>query len=147
MSATKTTAERNKAALAEALDRIWMEGDLSFVDERFADDYVLHNPARPQGFHGPEGFKEYVGMLRSAFPDMAISCEGTVADGDTLATRYRWRATHEGELLGIEPTGKEVVMSGMAFLRFEDGMRKEDWFLDDFMGLFAQLGVVEPPTA
>lgn len=69
-----------------------------------------------------------------------------VAEGDTVALRYAARMTHKGEFLGIEPTGKIIDATGMAFLRFEDGKRKEDWFLDDSLGILQQLGVVELPT-
>lgn len=61
----------------------------------------------------------------------------------TRNIRYTWRGTHEGELRGIEPTGREVEASGMAFSRFEDGTIRKDWILDDTLSLFQQLGFID----
>lgn len=84
-------------------------------------------------------------MFRTAFPDLEMHEEAIIAEGDTVAVRYAWRGTHEGELMGIDPTGTTVEATGMAFVRFENGKRTKDWFCDDTLGILQQLGVVESP--
>lgn len=139
------TTSRQPAAIAhEDIKRIWNEGDLSFVDDHYADDYVLHDPSLPEDVQGPEGFKSYVRQFRTAFPDLSVNDYELITEGDTVAVRYAWHGTHEGELMGIEPTGTQVEGTGTAFVRFEDGKVQEAWFLDDTLGLLRQLGVVEP---
>lgn len=139
------TTDQLRAHVGEAVDRIWMQGDLSFIDEHFAADYVLHDPSQSADIEGPKGFKEYVKAYRSAFSDLEVTASDVMVEGERVALRYHVRGTHDGELMGISPTGKTVEMSGMAMLRFEDGKRKEDWFQDDVLGLLQQLGVVESP--
>lgn len=138
------TTRRLEAVVREDIERVWNDGDLSVVDEHYADDYVLHDPSLPEDVHGPEGFKSYVREFRAAFPDLEVVDYDVITEGDTAAIRYTWRGTHEGELMGIEPTGTEVEGTGMAFSRFEDGKAQEDWIVDDVLGLLRQLGVVEP---
>lgn len=140
-----TTTNQLRAHVHEAVDRIWMEGDLSYVDDHFAADYVLHDPSHPSDIEGPEGFKEYVKGYRSAFSDLEVTASDVIVEGERVALRYHVSGTHDGELMGIPPTGKTVEVSGMAMLRFENGKRKEDWFQDDVLGLLQQLGVVELP--
>lgn len=138
-----TASEHYKSQLREAIVRIWEEGDLSYIDENFADDYLLHELSQ-EDIIGPEGFKEYVRMFRTAFPDLEGELTDIIVEGDTAAARYSFRGTHEGELLGVAPTGKSVEVTGMGFFRFEDGKRKEDWFYDDVLGLMRQLGIAQP---
>lgn len=139
------TTQQLGAIVREDIERIWNEGELSFVDELYADDYVLHDPSLPEEVHGPEGYKSYVRELREAFPDLTVSDDAMITEGDTVAIRYSWRGTHEGEFMGIEPTGKRVEGTGMVFVRFEDGKVREDWIIDDSLGLLRQLGVIESP--
>ena len=139
-----TTTQQPKELAREDIERIWNEGDLSFVDEHYDDEYVLHDPSLSEDIHGPEGFKSYVREFRTAFPDLEVIDYQMIAEGDTVAVRYTWRGTHEGELEGIEPTGTQVEGTGMAFVRFEDGKVREGWILDNTLGLLQQLGVVEP---
>ena len=82
---------------------------LSGVDELTASDYVGHDPANPEPLRGPEGVKEFISTYRAAFPDAQITVEQQLAEGDLVATRWNARGTHEGELMGIQPTGKQVT--------------------------------------
>lgn len=138
-----TTTQDFKAIAREDIERVWKESDFSFVDEHYADDYVLHDMNQSTEIYGPEGYKSYVQAFRTAFPDLDVIDYEMISEGETVAIKYTWRGTHEGELMGIEPTGREVEASGMAFSRFEDGKIREDWVLDDTLGLFQQLGIIE----
>lgn len=138
------TADQLKATVREYFERTWGDGDLSVIDEQFADHYVGHVPLQPENVHGPEGFKTMVRTYRTAFPDVEASIEDLIVEGDTVAVRYTWNGTHQGEVMGLEPTGRTVERSGMAFLRFEDGKRVEDWIIEDNLGLMQQLGAFPP---
>ncbi len=117
------------------------------VDELFASDYVLHDPGVPEGeLRGPEAFKDqWVSMFRTAFPDLQITIEDQIAEGDKVASRYTSRGTHQGELMGIPATGKRVEVTGTIISRFAEGKIVEEWNNFDVMGMMQQLGVVSPP--
>ncbi len=125
---------------------VW-DGNLDLVDDIIAEDYVEHSSAHPEGVHGPAEFKREVKMLRSGFPDLSVTEEDTVAEDDKVASRITFRGTHEGEFLGIEPTGTSVAFEAIAINQLKDGEIVEAWVQTDVMGLMGQLGVVDVPGA
>ena len=142
---TTDRIEGNKEIQRRMNDEVWGEGNLDLIGEYVAEDYVEHNTASPQAIHGPDGYRENVEMTRTAFPDMGVINEDLVAEDDRVAYRYTITGTHQGPVMGIEPTGEEVEISGMGIARIEDGKLVESWSNVDVMGLMVQLGVVEPP--
>jgi predicted ester cyclase len=68
-----------------------------------------------------------------------------IAEGDKVAIRWAARGTHQGELLGIQPTGKQATWTGISIYRFADGKIVEAWWSKDVLGLLQQLGVIPPP--
>lgn len=138
------TAETNKE-LVRRLDAIW-DGDLAIVDELVADDFVNHNPLVPDAPPGPAGFKRNVEALRTAFPDLEMATEDLIAEDDKVVFRAVGHGTHEGELLGIAPTGREVTLSGIVIFRIADGQVAERWGQFDSLGMLRQLGAIEVPT-
>jgi steroid delta-isomerase-like uncharacterized protein len=137
--------EENKEKVRRFLQEAFNEGNLGVVDEIFASDYVLHDPANPQEIRGPEGIKQFVQMYRSAFPDTHITVEDQIAEGDEVVTRWRGRGTHQGELFGVAPSGNQVELSGITISRFEGGKIAEDWTNSDTLGLMQQIGAVPSP--
>jgi steroid delta-isomerase-like uncharacterized protein len=135
------TSEQNKAIVRRAFEEPW-KGRLEVVDELVATQYIGHDPANPEPLHGPEGVKEFISSYRAAFPDARITVEQQLAEGDFVATRWTGRGTHEGELLGIEPTGKKVTVSGLTISRLENGKILEEFQNWDTFGLMKQLGAV-----
>ena len=115
---------------------------MSVVDEVCADDFVLHTPSSPEPIRGPEGFKRYIGTYRAAFPDVELVVEDIIADADRAVLRGTLTGTHDGELMGIPPTGVEVSVMGMTIARFEDGEAVAMWSLSNTLGLLRQLGAV-----
>ena len=137
------SAEQNKAIVSRWVAGGWNTGDLSLVDEFYAD-YTLHSPGMPD-VQGTEAFKAFVTMYRTAFPDIHFTLEDMVAEGDKVAWRATTRGTHQGELMGIPPTGKPIVVSSSIVSRFENGKWAEDWVLIDMLGMLQQLGVIPVP--
>jgi steroid delta-isomerase-like uncharacterized protein len=118
------------------------KGDLSMVDDVISENFVSRTP-NPGGLPPDrEGFKQTVNLLRSGFPDLNMTVDGMVAEGDTVAARVTARGTHTNEFMGIPPTGKQVTMTGMDFVRFENGKVVERWGAWDQLGMMQQLGVI-----
>lgn len=141
-----TTPERdNKDRARRFNEEVWGEYNLGAIDELVAEEFIGHNPAFPEPVRGPGGVREVAEMLHAAFPDCEVELEEIVADGDWLAQRVTLTATHEGEFMGIDPTGEQVAVTGMNITRFENGKWAEGYELWDTFGLFRQLGVIEPP--
>ena len=140
-------SEENKAILRRVTDEVFNQGNLDVVDELFSPDYVLHDPGIPGGeLRGPEDFKQHwVSMFRTAFPDLQLSVEDQVAEGDKVVTRYTGRGTHQGELMGISPTNNEAVVSGIIMSRVSGGRVEEEWNSFDALGMMQQLDAVPGP--
>ena len=85
-------SEENKA-IARRFVEVFQTGDVSTLDEVLASNFVEHNPF-PEQPPGPEGMKQVLGMMRAAFPDMGISLEDMIAEGDKVAVRAKMTGTH-----------------------------------------------------
>jgi steroid delta-isomerase-like uncharacterized protein len=138
------SVEQNKATLLRALERFNEKGDgREAYFEHVADDAVLHG--YPPGVEGKDDARVYFGQLWKAFPDMRVTAEDLVADGDRVALRYSWKGTHKGGFMGIPATGRPVAVTGQAILRFRDGKVVEHWQAHDELGMLRQLGAVPLP--
>ena len=138
-------AEDNKAIARRSFEELFTKGELEVADEVFAPDYIAHDPSQPRDLHGPEEFKQYVRMYRSAFPDLELHVEEQIAEGDRVVTRFTATGTHRGELMGIPPTGNRVTVTGITIDRLVDGKSAESWISYDAMGMLRQLGVLAAP--
>jgi steroid delta-isomerase-like uncharacterized protein len=138
------SSEESKRIVRRGLEEPWT--NIGVVDEVFADDYVAHDPAVPDPIRGRQGARENVEMYLAAFPDGRITVDDQIAEGDTVATRWTGRGTHEGELMGIAPTGKQATVSGITISRVEGGKIVQEWTNWDTFGLMVQLGVVPTPA-
>lgn len=148
MAATDTQRREEYAETTRRVaEEAWGKGDLDVVDETVTDDFVSHNTAVPEAIRGAEAYKELISTYRTAMPDMSLEVEETIVEGDRVAIRFSVRGTHEGELMGIEPTGVETEGEGLVVAHFEDGKVAEVWEYADQLGLLQQLGVVELPNA
>lgn len=137
-----TQTEDNKTAARECFARA-SRGDFDALDEVVAPDYVLHNPGE---VHGIDGLRAMVEGYRAALPDLRVTIEHQFAEGDHVATRFTIRGTHDGELMGIPPTGREVAFTGITISRCRDGKLVEEWELADALGLLQQIGAVPEPA-
>jgi steroid delta-isomerase-like uncharacterized protein len=135
------SSEQNKAIVRRLFEEPW-KGNLDVVDELTASDYVGHDPANPEPLRGPEGVKEFISTYRAAFPDSRITVEQQLAEGDLVATRWSGRGTHEGELMGIQPTGKQVTVSGLTISRLVGGKVVEEFQNWDTFGMLQQLDAI-----
>ncbi|MFT4883132.1 MAG: putative ester cyclase [Natronomonas sp.] len=141
-----TMEQRHKDLSRRFHEEVWGNRNLEYIDEQIAADFIGHDPGLPEPVRGPEGVRETAEMFQSGFPDAEVEIEHMVAEDSLLAVHRRLTGTHEGAFMGIEPTGMEIEVPGIAIYRFEDGNIVEEWQIVDNLGLFVQLGVVEPPN-
>lgn len=138
-------SEENKAIVRRFYEEFANQGILSVAEELVAPDFVDHNPPGPDFAPGLEGLKQVFTMFRSAFPDMILTVEDQIAEGDKVVTRLTSRGTHKGELMGVPPTGKTITIGLIDIFRVEGGQLAEHWGESDTMGMMQQLGVVPSP--
>ena len=139
------STEDNKALVHRFYEEVINRGNMAVVDELTSPNYVGHDPGFPQPIRGPEGLKQYFLVLRTAFPDLHLTIEDMVAEGETVVTRQTSRGTHQGDLMGMPPTGQQMMVTGMAIHRLADGKFVESWINADNLGLLQQLGVIPAP--
>ncbi|MBC8235679.1 ester cyclase [bacterium] len=137
--ATVETLEANKAIRRRLYEEVWNQGNLDVIDE-------IYSPGRDWGAYGnAEGLKQYVTMTRAAFPDIHITIEDIVAEGDMVATRISATGTHTGgEFMGIPPTGAHGTRTGISIAHIVDGRIQKVWENYDDLGMMQQLGVITP---
>jgi hypothetical protein len=136
------SAAENKAVVRRFIDEVWTRGNLAVVDEVLAPTVASHFVERTQGdlTWSPEKEKLWVTATRPMFPDGVFSIDDLIADGDRVAIRTTWRATHRGEFAGIAPTGKRVTATQICIFRMAEGKIVEEWGIFDMHGLLHQIG-------
>lgn len=137
-------SEELKAIYHRLNDEAWNEGNLDLIDDLVSPDLVLHNPDGTESSY--EDYKNAAVSTRAVYPDFHYTTDHIIAEGDTVAAHWTFRGTHTGPIpdLGLEPTGKEVTVTGIGFYRFEGGKIAEMWIINDYLGLYQQLGVIPP---
>jgi steroid delta-isomerase-like uncharacterized protein len=135
------SAEDNKHNVQRAFDGLFNRGELALADELASADFLNHE-APPDAPRGPEGLRQIVTMLRTAFPDIHYDVEEVIAEDDKVAARTTMQGTHTGPFMGIPPTGRRVVQAQIHILRFVGGKAVEHRAVRDDLGLLRQLGVV-----
>ena len=122
---------------------VMSEGKTEVIDELCSQDFVDHNPL-PGTSPDLAGIKDFVAQIRAAFPDLQMTADDLIVEGDRLAVRSTMRGTHEGDFMGIPASGKKVEVSNFDFVRFENDQAAEHWGAIDSDTLMEQLGVAPP---
>ena len=138
------STEENKAILRRWFEEAWDRRNLDAIDDIVAADFVFHN-APPGISPDREGVRQLVTMMQAAFPDVRITVEDQIGEGDKVVTRWTFTGTHKGELMGIAPTGKQIAISVITINRIAGGKAAEGWEEVDRLGMMQQLGVVPLP--
>jgi len=122
-------------------EEVFNQRNLAALDDFYAPDHVDHT--LPAGLPvGPEGTKQAIAMTLAGFPDLHITIEDMIAEGDKVVTWFTTHGTQQGALGSIPPTGKQVAVSTIEITRIADDKIVEDWGLDDRLGMLQQLGLV-----
>ncbi len=136
-----SSGEENEAAVRASFESA-SDGNLEALDAIISPDYVLHDPASPEGVRGIEGAKQLVAMYRSAFGGLQVTIERQITEGEYVATRFTARGTHSGEFQGVPATGREVTVAGICISRCRDGRIVEEWEVSDTLGALQQIGAL-----
>ena len=142
MGTTERRVMENKDIVRRFIEEGFDEGRDELIDELLDEDFVGYESANPEPIRGPEGFRQIVETYRSAFPDIEFTIHNLVAEDDWVTARWTASGTHEGELMGIEPTGQRVENVGMEFNRVRDGKIVEGYVVWDALGMLQQLGAM-----
>lgn len=134
------SSEYNKSVILRGFKEAVNKGNLSLFDELVDPAYV--NYSFPAPVTGPEAMKGAVQAFLTGFPDMQVTIEDVLAEGDRVATRGYFTGTHKGEFNGIPATGKSIKVDYCDIWRLENGKAIENWVQMDMMGLLQQLGVI-----
>jgi steroid delta-isomerase-like uncharacterized protein len=118
-------------------------GNLALLEKFVAPDYVEHS----EGFEGVEPFRQQITAFRAAFPDLHVSIEDLLIDGDRFASRTTVTGTHTGDLMGMPATGRRISVEAVDIGRIENGQAKERWGGLNMYSMLIQLGVIPAPQA
>ena len=129
--------EENKKIASRIIEEMWNKGDMTVVDELFATDFVLHAPGGKE-IKGLEGQKQRVTNVRSLFPDIHMTIDDMIVEGDKVVSLITWRGTHS-------KFGKQVTVTGIVIQRFEGGKIVEAWTRSDYLSMYTQLGFTLVP--
>lgn len=103
-------------------------------------DFLINIAGVPYQKQGTDTWRKHAAILFSAFPDLQVKIEDIFAGDDKVAVRLRISGTHEGEFLGVQPTGKRVEYKSTEIYRIADGKIAEEWICSDTLTLMAQIG-------
>ncbi|HVF03141.1 MAG TPA: ester cyclase [Rubrobacteraceae bacterium] len=134
-------SEENKDLARRSWEMLVNEQNPDSIDELYTPDFVWHEP--DQDIQGFEEARQFLSTYLTAFPDMRVSVEEAIAEGDKVVTRWTIRGTHQGELEEFgPPTGKQIEIKGITIHRIEDGKIAEEWERYDNLSIMQQLGLV-----
>jgi predicted ester cyclase len=134
-----SNAGANTDTFKRAIDAGWNHGDLDAIDELFAPDFVEH-----QAGIGPgrEGVKGSIRALHTAFPDLHLAVEDSIALGDMVWLRLHATGTHEGPFMGTPASGRPIDITVIDVARVVDGRLVEHWGVADRLSVAQQIGLV-----
>jgi steroid delta-isomerase-like uncharacterized protein len=132
--------DENRKLTSRFYEEVVNQRNFDLIDQLVADDFVEHEtmPGMPTGKEAPRAFME---MFVAAFPDMQMTPDVIVAEGDLVATKGTVKGTHSGEFMGIPATGKSFEVQFMDFVRIRDGQAIEHWGVTDTAAMMEQLGL------
>ena len=135
------SAEENGALVRRFVQEIFNQGNLEVAEEILAPDYLHHDPTTNEFGSGIEGFKQMISIYRQAF-DLQIVLEDQITAGEKVVDRWTGHGIHQGEFMGMAPTGKRITATGISIHRIADGKIAETWNNYDALSIFQQLGIV-----
>jgi steroid delta-isomerase-like uncharacterized protein len=130
--------------IREWFEQLWNQKREDTIDRLLAPHGLVHGLPTPgnQPLRGPDQFKPYYRQLRQAFPDLRVTVERTVLEGNLVAAHCRARGRHAGGGLGVPASGKDVDFQGMVFVRADGDWFVEAWNCFDFLTCYQQIGAV-----
>jgi steroid delta-isomerase-like uncharacterized protein len=134
------STEENKALARRVYEETLNRRNLVELNEFYVPDFVYHGTSRT--IQGVEALKQALSLYFSAFPDLRLTMEDLIAEGDRVVVRFTYRGTHTGDFRGMPPIGKQLAVPGIGIMRVVNGKILEEWVNQDPL---PQLGVVAAP--
>jgi hypothetical protein len=135
----------------KALERRWFkafdkgkDAVMAATDELYSNDFVIHS-ATGEDMHGLKAAKKYMAEIFSAFPDVHMTIDDLVGEGDKVAVRFTVTGTHKGRFMGMPASNKKLKMWSIQIDRIANGKFVEGWERTDTLGLMQQLGLTAKP--
>jgi predicted ester cyclase len=139
-------AAQDNKAVGERLMDAWNRSDFAEVEQIVSPDFVNYNPPPIPGAGADrDGLLTAMRYLRQALPDGRGEIVNLLAEGDKIVVHDIIRGTHEGDFMGVSPTGRRVSFEFIHIFRLADGRIVERWGLADAMGLMQQMGAIPTP--
>ena len=141
------STEENKTLVRRAIEEGWNQGNLALTEELDAANFIHHDPDFPN-FQTRKDYRQWVTQTRNAFPDLHLTIEDVIAEGDKVVTRWTFRGTNTGALVTPMPlpaTDRQVTVTGITISRLTGGKFLENWQQGDTLGFLQQLGVIPAP--
>jgi predicted ester cyclase len=131
----------SRAVVDRWFDDVLSGHDLAALAEVVSPNILVHPTAMPceAGYYAKPGVERWLGEQWSAFPDLTVVDDLTVASGDIVAVRWHARGTSQGDFLGVAPTGRSLDYTGLSMYRIEDGRIAEIWETRNSIGILHQL--------
>jgi predicted ester cyclase len=130
-------AVANKGLLRRFYKEVYVDWNMALADQILSPQFTSHD--WPQsGPTGPQAFRNYYSALRSAVPDARYEVDDLIAEDDKVVVRWRLLGTHKGDFRGIAPTGRPIVLKGIAIYRVEGGKLMERWVVSDLYGVLEE---------
>jgi len=137
-------SEANKVIVRRFYEEVMSQGNMNLLDEIMASDFKDHGETLFGSPQGRDTLKQGITASRAVFGDLHVQLHDVIADGEMVGVRGTMRCTHQGEFLGISPSGNELSWNGLALFRIVDGKITERWFNSDSLSITQQLGLVAP---
>jgi steroid delta-isomerase-like uncharacterized protein len=135
-------AQENSALIRRWFEEVWNKGRMEAIDEMASPSVIGHGQAQHDTDIGLQEFRAFASSIRSAFPDLKVTIDHTVEQGDKVVARWTATMTHKGNFLGFAPTGKTATITGTTTQRIAGGKIVEGWDNWDQLGLLVQIGAV-----
>ena len=139
------TAEDNATLFRQFIEEVVNQGNVAAIDDLTTPDFAEHEELPPGIPQNREGVKQLFAMVHQAFPDLTATVEDEIVQGDKVVFRMSWRGTHNGEFLGIPPTGRQVTFPVIDIVRVVGGKVVEHWGVSDQLSMLQQLGAIPQP--
>ena len=143
--AVLTGSDAAKAVVRRNTEEVQSRGNFEVFEELFADDFVDHTP-QPNMTPDKAGVRKLYGYIREAFPDFYAEIHWQLADGDRVTTYKTYYGTHEGPLLGVAPTHRQVHFESVDVMRVRDSKITDHWGVGNLLSLMQQIGGWIPPA-
>jgi steroid delta-isomerase-like uncharacterized protein len=135
------SVQKNKNFITTYTEEFWNKRDFSVFDNYYSDEFIVHFA---DGDQNREQYKKLCEAYFSAYPDLQITTDLLVSEGDKITKVWTANCTHQGDFMGIPATQNKIVVKGIEVFRIVDGKIVELWASMDNLGMMQQLGVIPP---